>query len=145
FARPGHQSRHNLAYWHGDHWLAVGVGAHGHLPGPHGDLRYGNHRDHRSWFAAVEQGQLPEAFREELDLKTVLTERILTELRLDQGIDLQRLARDVGPAAVAKLSERGRQLLGKAPLAMTAQHLRLLPHGFAQLDHWVRALVDLET
>lgn len=145
FARPGHQSRHNLAYWHGDHWLAAGVGAHGHLPGPNGDRRYGNHRDHRSWFAAIEQGQLPQAFQEDLDLATVLTERILTELRLDQGINLQRLARDVGPAAVARLRQRGQVLLGTAPLELTEQHLRLLPHGFAQLDHWVRSLVDLPT
>jgi oxygen-independent coproporphyrinogen-3 oxidase len=32
FARPGAESRHNLAYWHNDFYLAAGVGAHGHLP-----------------------------------------------------------------------------------------------------------------
>jgi oxygen-independent coproporphyrinogen III oxidase len=34
FARPGDECRHNLAYWHNRHYLAAGVGAHGHLP-PH--------------------------------------------------------------------------------------------------------------
>ena len=28
WARPGHESRHNLAYWHGRAWEAVGPGAH---------------------------------------------------------------------------------------------------------------------
>lgn len=28
WARPGHRSRHNLAYWHGGAWEAVGPGAH---------------------------------------------------------------------------------------------------------------------
>jgi len=32
FARPGDECRHNLAYWHNRHYLAAGVGAHGHLP-----------------------------------------------------------------------------------------------------------------
>lgn len=32
FARPGDECRHNLAYWHNAHYLAAGVGAHGHLP-----------------------------------------------------------------------------------------------------------------
>jgi putative oxygen-independent coproporphyrinogen III oxidase len=32
FARPGAESRHNLAYWHNDFYLAAGTGAHGHLP-----------------------------------------------------------------------------------------------------------------
>jgi oxygen-independent coproporphyrinogen-3 oxidase len=32
FARPGNESRHNLAYWHNDFYLAAGVGAHGHVP-----------------------------------------------------------------------------------------------------------------
>src|SRR6185295_18729646 len=28
WARPGHRSRHNLAYWQGDTWESVGPGAH---------------------------------------------------------------------------------------------------------------------
>ncbi len=142
YARPDHQSRHNLAYWHGDHWLAAGVGAHGHLPGPKGDLRYGNHRDHRAWFSAVEHGQLPEVLREDLDLDTMLTERILTELRLAQGVDLERLARDVGAPATERFRQRALALAGRAPLELTQNHVRLLPHGFAQLDHWVLALAN---
>ncbi len=142
FARDQHQSRHNLCYWHGGHWLAAGVGAHGHLPGLRGDLRYGNHRDHRRWFAAIETGQLPEVFREDIDGPTLLTERILTELRLSEGIDLERLARDVGPVAAGKLRQRGLRLAAHAPLTVTARHLRLMPHAFAQLDHWVRQLAQ---
>ncbi|HAW10941.1 MAG TPA: coproporphyrinogen III oxidase, partial [Chloroflexi bacterium] len=32
FARPGEECRHNLVYWRRGHYLAVGLGAHGHLP-----------------------------------------------------------------------------------------------------------------
>ena len=28
WARPGHESRHNLVYWRGEAWEAVGPGAH---------------------------------------------------------------------------------------------------------------------
>jgi oxygen-independent coproporphyrinogen-3 oxidase len=40
FARPGAESRHNLAYWHNDFYLAAGTGAHGHLP-PQAALQLG--------------------------------------------------------------------------------------------------------
>ena len=54
YARPGHPSRHNLAYWTGRYYLAVGVGAHGFLPEPGAvGLRYGNSRKHERWMAAL--------------------------------------------------------------------------------------------
>ncbi len=33
-ARPGHECRHNLAYWDNRCWLGLGPGAHGHEPAP---------------------------------------------------------------------------------------------------------------
>ena len=39
YARPGHESRHNRAYWEGEEYLGLGSGAHGFTKGPDGFTR----------------------------------------------------------------------------------------------------------
>ena len=49
WARPGHQSRHNRAYWTDADYLALGAGAHGYLAGE----RYANIDHPRAYIDAV--------------------------------------------------------------------------------------------
>ena len=63
WARPGHECRHNLLYWSGGEYLAVGCAAHGHR----GGRRYWNHRSPERYLAAVEAGRSPESGSEQLD------------------------------------------------------------------------------
>jgi len=49
WARPGHQSRHNCAYWTDREYLGIGAGAHGYLAGE----RYENIAHPRDYVAAV--------------------------------------------------------------------------------------------
>ena len=62
WARPGHECRHNLLYWTGGEYLAVGCAAHGHLAG----RRYWNHRTPERYLDAIEGGRSPESGSEEL-------------------------------------------------------------------------------
>src|SRR5690606_8333608 len=55
FARPGHESRHNRAYWTGAAYLGLGPGAHSLLP----PVRRWNTRDWQHYRARVTQGELP--------------------------------------------------------------------------------------
>lgn len=50
WARPGHESGHNRAYWADRDYLALGAGAHGYLAGE----RYENIAHPRAYIAAVE-------------------------------------------------------------------------------------------
>lgn len=140
FAKPGHHSRHNLTYWQGGHWLAVGVGAHGNLPGALGDQRYGNHRGHDAWFADVEAGRLPEALREVIDAPTLVLERVMMSLRLTSGIDLSQLARDAGDERAQALRHKAQLLAATSPIAVRDDHIRADPAAFGQLDALIRAL-----
>ena len=63
WARPGQECRHNLLYWSGGEYLAIGCAAHGHLDG----RRFWNHRTPERYLAAVEAGSSPESGYEELD------------------------------------------------------------------------------
>jgi oxygen-independent coproporphyrinogen-3 oxidase len=53
WARPGHESRHNLVYWSGGDYLGIGAGAHGFIDG----WRYENTAHPRAYIAAVASGQ----------------------------------------------------------------------------------------
>jgi oxygen-independent coproporphyrinogen-3 oxidase len=53
FARPGHESRHNLAYWANDSYFGVGVGAAQYRAG----VRSVNTRDLPAYLRRIESGQ----------------------------------------------------------------------------------------
>jgi putative oxygen-independent coproporphyrinogen III oxidase len=83
WALGSHQrSRHNLLYWrHGD-YLAVGVGAHGHLAG----RRWWTTRSTTRYLEAVEDGRSPVTGSEELDDAERAEERLLLGLRVREGL-----------------------------------------------------------
>ena len=82
WARPGHECRHNLLYWHGDTWWGLGPGAHSHV----GGTRWWNHAQVARWGQALDAGAWPLAGREDLDDATRHEERVLLELRLAEGL-----------------------------------------------------------
>ncbi len=83
YAKPGQACRHNLAYWRQDDWLAGGPSAAGHAAGhrwknqPHLDTYLNNH----------DSGFAPIIDHEEPDLARFLREKIMTGLRLSEGMD----------------------------------------------------------
>lgn len=80
WAKPGHESRHNLCYWLADEYLAVGVGAHGFLD----SRRYANPKNLNDYYALdfTKQETI------EINAQETLVEKILLGLRLERGIDL---------------------------------------------------------
>jgi oxygen-independent coproporphyrinogen-3 oxidase len=92
-ARPGHQSRHNMAYWRRDPVEAVGPGAHAF----DGALtrRWNAARLDRYLAALVPPGgrsaSLPPGGRETIDTDTARAESAILGLRLADGIDARLL------------------------------------------------------
>jgi oxygen-independent coproporphyrinogen-3 oxidase len=83
-ASPDARCRHNLGYWGGAHWWALGPGAHGHV----GGTRFWTHRHPARHARAVADGVLPVAGHEVLDAPARRLERLMLELRRADGIDL---------------------------------------------------------
>ena len=91
-ARPGEESRHNLAYWRYQDYTGVGPGAHGRRGGV-ATLR---HKKPENWLGAVaEQGH---GIKEErvLGRHEQASEALLMGLRLAEGLDLASLAERFG-------------------------------------------------
>ena len=138
YARPGHVSRHNLAYWTGRYYLAVGVGAHGFVPSAGAlGLRYGNTRKHERWLRALGDARLAEDLRETIDAAQHQDERLLTGLRLTRGLDLDAFARDLGDDRRAALELRAATALRRGDLWLRDEHLGVSPRALGRLDRLI--------
>jgi oxygen-independent coproporphyrinogen-3 oxidase len=84
WSRPGHESRHNLAYWSGAAWEAVGPGAHAF----DGDrTRRWNSGRLDAYLAALSAGRLPPGGADSADSETAHAEQAILALRTSRGID----------------------------------------------------------
>jgi oxygen-independent coproporphyrinogen-3 oxidase len=84
WARTGHESRHNLAYWRRRAHEAVGPGAHAF----DGAERRWNAARLDGYIDALAAGRLPPGGAEPVDPATVAAERAILALRLDTGLAL---------------------------------------------------------
>ncbi|MGH2682934.1 MAG: radical SAM family heme chaperone HemW [Actinomycetota bacterium] len=93
WARPGHESRHNLGYWEGRPYLGLGAGAHSYREG----RRWWNVRLPQRYLDEVAAGRLPVEGEEHPDPEQAGLERVLLSIRLARGIPESWV-----PAAVAQ-------------------------------------------
>ncbi|MCB9837976.1 MAG: radical SAM family heme chaperone HemW [Phycisphaeraceae bacterium] len=139
------RSRHNLAYWRGESWLAAGPSASGHLRcGDAGGLRWKNVPNVRAWMAGVEAngGAPPVIDVEAPDPARALRERIMMGVRLAEGLDLGAL---LGEAArLGDVGAMERAIDAQAALGFvetTGGRLRLMGEGFLFTDGVASALM----
>jgi oxygen-independent coproporphyrinogen III oxidase len=110
WARPGHESRHNLTYWQRRPYEAVGPGAHAF----DGRTRRWNAARLDGYLAALILApgapRLPPGGEEEIDAATATAERLVLGLRTDRGVGIEAaveppLADAFGWALAAELVE----------------------------------------
>jgi oxygen-independent coproporphyrinogen-3 oxidase len=94
-ARPGEESRHNLAYWRYQDYVGIGPGAHGRR----GGMATTRHRKPENFLAAVARNGHGLAEERALDVREQAAEALLMGLRLREGVDLAALRRRFGVGA----------------------------------------------
>ena len=82
YARPGHQARHNSAYWSGVPYAGIGPSAHEF----DGVRRRWNEPAYAAWLQALARGADPLQGSELLDDAARETERVYLGLRTSQGL-----------------------------------------------------------
>jgi len=125
---PAARSRHNLVYWQGQDYVGAGPGAHGRLTLD--GLRHATHAAARpaDYIARVAETGLGFATRETLNPREAAEERLLSGLRITEGVALAEVAAlDIAPDKIAGLVDLG--LLADDP-----QRLRATPAGRLVLD-----------
>ncbi len=92
YARPGAESRHNLAYWRHRDYLAIGAGAHQRLTLAGQVIAARRHRAPEEWLARVERDGHARTEEETLSPQDLAREVLLMGLRLVEGVHPQALA-----------------------------------------------------
>jgi oxygen-independent coproporphyrinogen-3 oxidase len=130
-ARPGQESRHNLAYWRYRSYLGVGPGAHGRRDGV-ATLR---RKKPENWISRVEANGHGIESEEDLAPSARATEALLMGLRLEEGVDLARIAIETGIHEDRLIDHRATDRLASQGL-IHQQHsrLRVTAPGMLLLD-----------
>ncbi|HEV7213950.1 MAG TPA: coproporphyrinogen-III oxidase family protein, partial [Chloroflexota bacterium] len=89
---PGHESRHNSLYWHGNDYIGLGAGAVGCLAG----RRWWNQRRIQEYCGAVEAGASAMAEEERLTAVQRAEELVLLGLRTQMGLSTAHFRRAFG-------------------------------------------------
>ena len=107
WARPGHESRHNLVYWRNEAYLGCGAGAHGYVNG----VRSWNVRSIGEYVRRVTSDGTPTDGSETLDEAASAGETAALALRLPtEGIEFGRFRRRFGIEPRARWATELREL-----------------------------------
>jgi oxygen-independent coproporphyrinogen-3 oxidase len=151
FARPGHQSRHDLRYWQRLPYFGFGVDAHSMLPAPtpsdpHRAIRLATPDSlevllepggpHLPSFGKCGDDPAPAAGSAALpvELTTISRSQAIEEtyflgLRLNRGLHLPAIQQQFGPAAVDDYRDAIATLVARQLLMLDDGTLRLTPQG----------------
>ena len=123
-AKPGAESRHNLAYWRYGEYAGIGPGAHGRLHADGAVYATANFRKPERWLAERRESAVALSGREQA------LEMLLMGLRLNEGVSLARFQALMGAplpsGAIRELSANGLLSVNGGRIATTAQGRLLL-------------------
>jgi oxygen-independent coproporphyrinogen-3 oxidase len=139
FARVGHHSRHNLKYWERQPYLGFGLDAHSMLPAGIQAVRFANTSDLDEYLGTASDSnpfRLLESAREdnasEVDVigrDEAFEESLFLGLRLNDGVDLNRLRRQFGDAMIRDAMPSLLEVCDAGLLEMDSVRMRLTPRG----------------
>jgi oxygen-independent coproporphyrinogen-3 oxidase len=142
YARPGAESRHNLAYWRYTDYAGIGPGSHGRLTLDGTLHATRRHRAPEPWAERVEREGHGTTHEDPIPQLDRAREMLLMGLRLTEGIDAKAFEARAGlplldaidPETLARAQE-------ESYLTWTGATLAATPEGRKRLDSLLAALV----
>jgi putative oxygen-independent coproporphyrinogen III oxidase len=128
-ARPGQESRHNLAYWRYTDYAGIGPGAHGRRLG----MRSVRHKKPENFLSALHRNGHGIAEEARLSSVEAADEALVMGLRLTEGIDAQDVAARFGLNSIVDW-ERVDRLVRSAHLTRDGTRIALTSSGRLLLD-----------
>jgi len=126
WARPGHVSRHNIAYWRNEDYRGCGVAAHSHR----GRRRWANTSSLQEYLEALERGlSAPVEEAEELDPATAMGEAMMLGLRLLAGVPYDVFRERYGQEMQSVYGAVVAELAGQGLLEQDDRGVRLSARG----------------
>ena len=130
FAAPGQECRHNLNYWTGGDYLALGPSGASHVQG----VRWKNRPHLGEWENAIDAGDLPAVEVESLTPRQRAGELAMLMLRLENGLNFGDFTARLGIDARELFVEQIDKLLRLKMLEISPTALRLTPTGLNVAD-----------
>ncbi|MEW4565260.1 radical SAM family heme chaperone HemW [Bremerella sp. JC770] len=130
FARPGHESRHNMQYWLGKRYFAAGPGAARHV----GMIRETNHRSTTAYIRRMQQGTSPVAEHEVLTSQMKAREQLVFGLRMITGIHIPTFQKETGIDPWALCGTQIDHFLELELLNLSYERLQLTREGLLLSD-----------
>ncbi len=130
-ARPGEESRHNLAYWRYQDYAGIGPGAHGRR----GGFATVRHKKPENFLAAVARQGDGIAEARALAVPEQAAEALLMGLRLVEGVDLAALGARFGLPRAGLIDEGAlARLAGLGLMWVADTRIGVAPEGRGVLD-----------
>jgi len=138
FARPGHRSQHNQAYWANRPYLGLGPGASSSV----GQLRWSNVRPAGRYAQLSTAGRSVRAHVERLAPEARLLETLASGLRTRDGISTQELDQRFSPAWREPFTTAGAELLDAGRVLLDDHTLRIPADDLTRVDRILTELVQ---
>jgi len=141
---PDHRSRHNVKYWHRDSYLGFGLDAHSMLYRASGSseaLRWANADDLDAYLEQAAPSAEPKV--ELVTRERAFEETIFLGLRMNEGLDLNRLREQFGETLLDAAQPALAEVEEAALLLREGSRIRLTPRGrMASNEVFSRLLVS---
>ena len=124
FAKPGHRSKHNSAYWQGKTYLGLGPSAHSF----NGKSRQWNIANNALYMVSITQNMVPFTL-EELTQIQQLNEYIMTSIRTLDGISLPYIGQVWGEAMATNALQNAQPFIQSQLLILHENNLQLTNAG----------------
>ena len=127
FAKPGHESIHNINYWRNGQYLGIGTGASGYIDG----WRYKNISGLDNYIEIVNSGRSAFASGERLDRDSAAHEAAVLALRMADGIDIADYKYKYGEYALLDICSKLRMFpadlydIGENRICLTQKGMRV--------------------
>ena len=138
FARPGCQCQHNLIYWRNGPYVGVGPSAAGCVNG----RRYKNIADVNDYIRMIDAKGHAEADSETVDTIMQMTEMIMMQLRLVEGLSISQFRDRTGADPLALLGSVLDRLVDIEVVTISDTHIALTRKGRLVGDSAIAELVS---
>ncbi len=101
YAKKGFEAIHNSAYWRGETCLGFGPSAVGFIS----PYRYQNISNTYKYIEKINNNELPINFEETLTKVDLLNEKIMTNLRMSEGLDLNSFEETIKNELILKIKK----------------------------------------
>ena len=122
--------QHNLNYWRGGNYLALGPAGASHI----GGWRWRNRPHLGEWETAIDRGDLPICDAEHLSPEARASEAIMLMLRLKHGVESGLIQKLTNRNILQKFAKRIDELCSLGMIERTQDGFALLDKGIAVAD-----------